>query len=59
MGVDKDTNCILVVGTSLKGKAEQWFTYEVECPTCIICNWTFDSVIVGLFRTFIITAMAQ
>ena len=58
-GMDKDTDRVLVVGTCLKGKAERWFRHEVERPTRIIRNWNFESVIVGLFRTFITTATAQ
>jgi hypothetical protein len=58
-GAEKDRDRILVTGTSLKGKAERWFSHEVERPTRIIRNWTFESVIVGLFRTFITTATAQ
>ena len=30
---DRDTDCILVTGTCLKGKAEHWFNHEVECPS--------------------------
>jgi hypothetical protein len=35
-GVDKEMDWILIMGTSLKGKAEHWFTQEVEHPNCII-----------------------
>ena len=58
-GVDRDEDRVLVTGTSLKGKAERWFSQEVERPTRIIRNWTFESVIIGLFRAFITTATAQ
>jgi hypothetical protein len=58
-GQDKDTDRVLVTGTSLQGRAERWFSQEVERPTRIIRDWTFESVIVGLFRTFITTATAQ
>ncbi len=59
MGRDRDPDCILLTGQSLKGKAECWFSQEVEQPTQIICDWTFESTIVGLFHTFITTATAQ
>jgi hypothetical protein len=58
-GVDKDRDRVLVTGTSLKGKAERWFSQEVERPTRIIRDWTFESVIIGLYRTFITTATTQ
>jgi hypothetical protein len=29
---DRDTDCILVMGTCLKDKVERWFNHEVECP---------------------------
>jgi hypothetical protein len=57
-GPDRDADCILVTGTCLTGKAEQWFSHEVECPTHPICDWTFKSVIIGLYSNFIITATA-
>jgi hypothetical protein len=47
------------MGTSLKGKAEHWFTQEVEHPNCIIRDWTFKSVIIGLYRTFITISTSQ
>jgi hypothetical protein len=56
---DRDTDRILITGTCLKGKAERWFNHEVERPTRIIRNWTFESVITGIFRAFITTATAQ
>jgi len=58
-GVDKDIDWVLVTGTCLKGKAEQWFSHEVECPKCRTCNWTFESVIIALYCAFITTATAQ
>ena len=54
--MDKDRDRVLVTGTSLKGRAERWFSQEVERPTRIIRDWTFESVIVGLYRAFITTA---
>jgi hypothetical protein len=56
---DRDTDRILVTGNCLKGKGEWWFNYKVEHPTHLICDWTFESVIVGIFRAFITTTMAQ
>jgi hypothetical protein len=58
-GADRDEDRVLVTGTILKGKAEQWFSHEVERPTRIIQDWTFESVIIGLFHAFITTATAQ
>jgi len=58
-GVDKNLDWVLVTGTCLKGKAERWFSHEVEHPNHLICNWMFKSVIVGLYHAFITTAMAQ
>ena len=58
-GVDKDRDRVLVTGTSLKGKAERWFSQEVERPTHIIRDWTFESIIIGLYRAFITTATTQ
>ncbi len=58
-GHEKDADRVLVTGTSLQGRAERWFSHEVERPTRIIRDWTFESVIVGLFRAFITTATAQ
>ena len=58
-GVDKDMDRILVTGTTLKGRAERWFSQEVEHPRRIIRNWTFESVIVALYRTFITTATSR
>jgi hypothetical protein len=50
---------ILITGTSLKGKAERWFAQEVEHPNRIIHDWTFESVIIGLYQTFITTSTSQ
>jgi hypothetical protein len=57
--MDKDKDCVLIAESNLKGKAECWFCYEVEWSTHIICDWTFESVVVGLFRAFITTVTAQ
>jgi hypothetical protein len=54
-GMDKEMDQILIMGTSLKGKAEHWFAQEVEHPNRIIYDWTFKSVIIGLYQTFITT----
>jgi hypothetical protein len=56
---DKDKDRILIAGSNLKGKAERWFCHEVERSTRIVRNWTFESVVVGLFRAFVTTATAQ
>jgi hypothetical protein len=58
-GADKEMDWILIMGTSLKGKAEHWFAQEVEHPNCIIRDWTFESVIIGLYQTFITTLTSQ
>jgi len=58
-GVDKDRDQVLVAGTSLAGKAERWFSHEVERPNRITCDWTFKSMIVGIYWAFITTATAQ
>jgi len=58
-GVDKDLDWVLVMGTCVKGKAEQWFSHEVECPKCRTHNWMFESVIIALYCAFITTATAQ
>jgi hypothetical protein len=58
-GMHRDADHILVTGTCLTGKAEHWFSHEVECPTCIICDWTFEMVIIELYHVFITTATAQ
>ena len=58
-GDDKDADRVLVTGTVLQGRAERWFSHEVERPTRLIRDWTFESVIIGLFRAFITTATAQ
>jgi hypothetical protein len=34
--VDRDLDRVLVAGTSLKGRAERWFSYKVEHLTRII-----------------------
>jgi hypothetical protein len=59
MGAGKDRDQVLVMGTSLSGKAERWFSHKVKCPTCITHDWTFKSVVIGLFQVFITTAIAQ
>jgi hypothetical protein len=56
---DRDADRVLVLGTCLKGKAEQWFNHEVECPLRVTPDWTYETVIIGLFRLFITTATAQ
>jgi len=58
-GVDKDMDRILVTGTSLRGRAERWFGQEVEHPKRLVRDWTFESVVVGLYRVFITTATSQ
>ena len=58
-GMEKDRDRILVAGTNLRGKAERWYSHEVERPTRLVRNWTFESVVIGLFRAFITTATAQ
>jgi len=58
-GVDKDIDQVLVTGTCLKGKAERWFSHEVERPKRRTCNWTFESVIIALYHAFITTTTAQ
>jgi hypothetical protein len=50
---------MVIMGTSLKGKAEHWFAQEVEHPNRIIHDWTFESVIIGLYQTFITTSTSQ
>ena len=56
---DRDADCVLVMGHSLKGKAEWWFNHKVERPSQVICDWTFELVIIRIFRAFITTATAQ
>jgi hypothetical protein len=56
---DRDTDRVLVTGTCLKDKAERWFNHEVERPSRVTRNWTFESVITGLYRAFLTTATAQ
>ena len=58
-GVDKELDWVLVTGTSLKGKAEWWFGQEVEHPNHIVRDWTFESVVIGLYCTFITTTTSQ
>jgi len=58
-GADKDIDWVLVTGTCLKGKAERWFSHEVERPKHRTRDWTFESVIIALYRAFITTTMAQ
>jgi len=58
-GADKDRDRVLITGTCLKGKAEQWFSHEVEHPNHLTCCWTFKSIVVELYCAFITTAMAQ
>jgi hypothetical protein len=58
MGAGKDRDWVLVTGTSLSRKAERWFSHKVKCLTHITCDWTFESVVIGLFQVFITTTMA-
>ena len=58
-GVDKDMDRIQVTGTTLRGRAKHWFSQEVEHPRRIIHNWTFESVVIVLYRTFITTATSR
>ena len=58
-GADKDIDWVLVTGACLKGKAEWWFSHEVECPNCRTRDWTFELVIIALYCAFITTTMAQ
>jgi len=58
-GVDKDMDRILVTVMTLRGRAEHWFSQEVEHPRHIICDWTFESMVIALYRTFIATATSQ
>jgi hypothetical protein len=59
VGRDRDGDRILVTGSCLKGQAERWFNHEVERPQRLVCSWTFESIILGLYRSFITTAMSQ
>jgi hypothetical protein len=56
---DRDADRVLVTGTCLKGRAQRWYNNETERSTRIIRDWTFEAVIIGLFRAFITTATAQ
>ena len=58
-GIEKDRDCILVAGTNLRGKAKHWYSHKVKWLTCLIHDWTFKSIVTGLFRAFITTVMAQ
>jgi hypothetical protein len=58
-GVDRDADWVLVTETCLTGKAERWFSHEVEHPMQVIHDWTFELVVVGLYTTFITTTMVQ
>ena len=58
-GADKDIDQVLVTGTCLKGKAERWFSHEVEYPNHRTCDWMFESVIIALYHAFITTTTAQ
>ena len=58
-GADKDIDWVLVTGTCLKGKAEQWFSHEAEHPNRRTRNWTFEPVMIALYHAFITTATAQ
>jgi hypothetical protein len=49
----------LVTGTCLKGGAKRWFNQEVERPNRVVQQWTFESVIIGLYCAFITTATVQ
>jgi len=58
-GTDKDRDQVLITGTCLKGKAERWFSHEVERPNRLMHHWTFESIVVELYCAFITTATAQ
>ena len=55
---DRDSDRIMLAGSCLKGKAERWYSHEVEHPSQIIHDWMFKSLLIGLFHTFITTATA-
>ena len=55
---DRDSDRIMLTGSCLKGKAERWYSHKVERPSRIICDWMFESLLIGLFHTFITTATA-
>lgn len=57
--MNKDKDLILIAESNLKKKAESWFCYKVKHSTYIICNWTFKSVVIGLFGAFVTITMAQ
>jgi hypothetical protein len=59
VGRDRDGDRILVTGSCLKGRAERWFNHEVERPQRLIHSWTFESVVLGLYQSFITTATSQ
>ena len=50
---------ILVTGMTLRGRAKCWFSQEVEHPRHIICDWTFESVVITLYHTFITTVTSR
>jgi hypothetical protein len=56
---DRDEDRVLVTGSCLRGQAERWFIHEVERPQRVARNWTFKSVVLGLYRTFVSTATTQ
>jgi hypothetical protein len=58
-GVDKEQDSILVTDTSLKGKAECWFSLEVEHLNCIVCDWTFKSPDPYSFKQRLINGMLE
>jgi hypothetical protein len=58
-GLDRDADHILVTRTCLTRKAKCWFSHEVECLMHLICDWTFEMVIVELYCAFITTATTQ
>lgn len=58
-GVDKEQDSVLVAGTSLKGKAECWFSLEVKHLNRIICDWTFKSPDPYSFKQRLINGMPE
>ena len=56
---DRDPDRIMLAGSCLRGKAERWYSQEVERPSRIIRDWTFESLLIGLFCMFITTATAH
>lgn len=56
---DRDGDRILVAGSCLKSRAERWFNHEVERPHRMVRYWTFEDVVLGLYRAFVTTATTQ